>query len=171
MSAFPVVVFVVVIVRMIMNMIVVMMMVVIVAVIPGCRIGSTLGLERRVDHCNFGAELFEQRFDYRIAGDAQPPLQDLHRYVTVAEMPSETGERGKVGGARLDQRLGLGDDLDDVAVLEHQGVVSAKPHRLGQIEFDTGAPDSEQEALLNLTLRVGKDQSIDDSAAFAMGGR
>ena len=61
---------------------------------------------------------------------------------------------GKIVGAHLDQRLGLGHDLDQPAVVEHQRVVGAKPHRLGEIELDAGAFDPEQEALLRLALRI-----------------
>ena len=60
--------------------------------------------------------------------------------MAVAEMPGEPRERGKIGGARLDQRLGLGHDLDQLAVVEHQRVVGAQPHRLGQIESRRRCP-------------------------------
>ena len=120
----------------------------------GRRVGAAFRLERRVDRNELRAEALQQRLDRRIALEPQPPLQHLHRHVTVAEMPGQPRQRRKVGGARLDQRLGLGHHLDQAAVVEHQRVVGAKPHRLGEIELDAGAFDAEQEALLRLALRV-----------------
>ena len=73
--------------------------------------------------------------------------------------------------ANLDQRLGFGHDLDQFAVVEHQRIVGAQPHRFGEIELDAGAFDAEHEALLRLALRIGQDQRVDDGAALAFGGR
>ncbi len=75
---------------------------------------------------------------------------------------------GKIGRARLDQRLGLGHHLDQPAVVEHQRVVGAQPHRFGEIELDAGAFDAEQEALLRLALGIGQDQRVDDGACPAV---
>ena len=71
----------------------------------------------------------------------------------------------------FDQRLGFGDDLDQLAVIEHQRIVGAQPRRLGEIDLDAGAFDAEHEALFHLPLRVRQDQSVDDSAALALGSR
>ena len=118
----------------------------------------------------FAPRLCQQRLDRRIALEPQPPLQHLHRHMPVAEMPGEPRQRRQIGGARLDQRLGLGHDLDEGAVIEHQRVVGAQPHRLGEIELDAGAFDAEQKALLRLALRVGQDQRIDDGVGPPFGG-
>jgi len=156
-------------VRMIMSVIVRMIVRVVVAmimmVIMRLRIvGAAFGLERRVDRDHLGAERCEQFFDRRIALHPQPLLQDLHRHMPVAEMPGEPRQRRKVGGARLDQRFGLSDDLDQRAVIEHQRVIGAKPYVFGEIELDAGAFDAEREALLRLPLRMRQDQRVDDGS-------
>jgi len=77
-------------------------------------------------------------------------------------MPGEPRQRRQIVGPDLKQRLGLGHHLDQAAVVEHQRVVGAKPHRLGEIEFDAGALDAEQEALVRLTLRVRQAGAVRD---------
>jgi hypothetical protein len=89
--------------------------------------------------------------------------------MAVAEMPGQPRQSSKIGGARLDQWLGLGDNLDDPAILEHKGIVGAQPHGLGEIDLDARSLDPEQETLLHLTLREGKDQRVDDPASFTIG--
>jgi hypothetical protein len=161
-----------VIVGMIVAVVMIMVMVMVVAVVAGRRrVGAALGLEWRVDISKLGAEAFQQGLDRRIAAQPQPSFQNLHRHMTVAEVPGEPRQRGKVGGPRLDQRFGFGDDLDDAAVVEHQGIVGAQGHGLGKIDLDAGALDAKQEALLDLALCERQDQRVDDMAAFAVGSR
>src|SRR5215472_14844888 len=96
-----------------------MMMMIVGVVVPlgSWRVGAALGIKWRLDGDGFGAETRQQRFDRGIAPHAQAIGKELHRHVTVAEMPGETRERGEVLGARLDQRLGLRDHLNKSAVL------------------------------------------------------
>ena len=132
-------------------------------------IGAAFGLERRFDRNYPGAERRQQFLDRRIASEPQALLQNLHRDMPVAEMPGEPRQRRKIGGAGFDQRLGLGDDLDQRAVIEHHRVVRAQPHGLRKVEFHTGAFDAEQEALLRPPLRMAQDQRVDDVSALPSG--
>ena len=91
--------------------------------------------------------------------------------MAVAEMPGEPRQRRKVGGARLDQRLGLGHHLDQRAVVQHQRVVGAQPHRLGEVELDAGSLGAEQEALVRLALREVQQQRVDHRTAVTVGSR
>ena len=150
-----------VIVRMTVMMIVPVVMMVIVRLRV---VSSTFGLEWRVDRDHLDAERREQLLDRRIALHPQPLLQDLHRHVTIAEMPGQPRQHRKVGGARLDQRLGLSNDLDQRAIVEHQRVIGAKPHVFGEIELHAGPFHSEREALLRLPLRMREDQRVDDGS-------
>ena len=139
-----------------------MIMIVVMMIARGRGVGAALRLERRVDGDHFRAEALQQRLDRRIALEPQAALQHLDRHMPVAEMPGEPRQRRQIGGARLDQRLGLGHDLDQPAVVQHQRIVGAQPHGFGKIEFDAGALDPEQKALLRLALGVGEDQRIGD---------
>ena len=155
-------------VMMIMSMIVVM---VIVALIAHRRVvGAALRLERRIDGDHLGTEALQQRLDRRIGLEPEPALQHLHRHMAVAEVPSEPGERRQIGGPRLDQRLGFRHDLDEPAVVEHQRVVCAQPHRLGEVDFDAGAFDAEQESLLRLTLGMRQNKRVDGGRIPPLGG-
>jgi len=146
-----VIVTVIVIVPMVMGVMIVVMMIVIA---HHRVVGAALRLERRIDGNHLGAEALQQRLYRRIGLEPEPALQNLNRHVAVAEVPGEPRERRQIGSTRLDQRLGLRHDLDKPAVVEHQRVVGAQPHRLGEVELDTRAFDAEQEALLRLTLGV-----------------
>jgi len=149
----------------VMSMIMRMIVMVVVMMIVRLRVvSSAFGLERRVDRDHLGAERRKQLFNRRIALHPQPLLQDLHRHMPVAEMPGEPRQRRKVGGAGLDQRFGLSDDLDQRAVIEHQRVIGAKPHVFGEIELDAGPFHAEREALLRLPLRMREDQRVDDGS-------
>jgi hypothetical protein len=165
------VVVVVVVVIMVMVMVMMMMMIVTMMVVS-CRngVGAAFGLERCFDRHQLCAQRFEQRFDGRVPLDPKPPLQHFHRHVPVPEMPGQPGERGKVGGARLDQRLGLGHHLDRVAVVKQQRIISAQPDRLGEVKLDAGAFDAEHKPLVRLTLRVRQDQRVDDGGALPFSG-
>ncbi len=148
-----------------MVMVVMIVTVVVVMMLVAVRrrgIGASLRLERRLDGDDLGAEAFEQSLDRRVALEPQPAFQHLHRNMAVAEMPGEPRQTGQIGGSRLDQRLGLGHDLDQLAVVQQKRVIGAKAYRLGEIELDAGALDAEQKALLRRTLRVGQDQRVDD---------
>jgi len=144
----------------IVGMVVIVTVAVVVMVVPALmtirgrvRIGATFGFERRFDRDQTAAEVLQHGLDRRIAPQPQLAVENLHRHVPIAEMPGETGERGKVGGAHLDQRLGLGHHLDQTSILEHQRIVGSQPHRFGKIELHAGALDAEQKALLRLALR------------------
>jgi hypothetical protein len=142
-----------------------------VAVIAGGGfISSALRLERRVDGRDLGAETLQQRLDGGIALDPQPALQHLDRHMPVAEVPGKPRQARQIGRTRLDQRLGLGHDLNEPAGVEFQRIVGAKPHRLGKIQFDAGALHAEQEALLRLALRMGQDQRVERGGVPPFGG-
>lgn len=162
-------------VGMVVMTVVIVVMVIVVMVMMGVRrnrlVSTTLGLERRVDDGDLGAQAGKQRLNGRIACQSQPALQDLDRHVTVAQVPSYTGKSRQVGGTHFDQRLRLGNDLDQMAVVKHQSVVGAHPRRLSEIDLNARAFDAKQEALLHLALCIGKDQRVDDVTVFAVGSR
>jgi hypothetical protein len=156
----------------IMVMVMMMMIVTVMMMVVSCRngIGAAFGLERCFDRHQLCAQPFEQRFDGRVPLDPKPSLQHFHRYVPVPEMPGQPGERGKVGGARLDQRLGLGHHLDGGAVVKQQRIISAQPDRLGEVKLDAGAFDAEHKPLVRLALRVRQDQRVEDGGALPFSG-
>ena len=88
--------------------------------------------------------------------------QHLHRHVAVAEMPGKPRERVEIGGARLDQRLRRGDDLDQRAILEHQAIVGIKPRRRVQVDVDRDALDGGDADLAGAALGVVENDGVDD---------
>ena len=147
----------------VMVMVVVMRMIVMMmAVIArGRGIGATLRFERSVERDDLRAQALQQRLDRRIAFEPQPALQHLDRHMPVAEVPGKPRQRRKIRRAHLDQWFGLGHDLNESAVVEHQRVVGAQPHSFDKIELDAGAFNAEHETLLRQPLRIRKDQRID----------
>jgi len=143
----------------VMVMVVVVMMMAVIA--RGRGIGATLRFERSVERDDLRAQALQQRLDRRIAFEPQPALQHLDRHMPVAEVPGKPRQRRKIRRAHLDQWFGLGHDLNESAVVEHQRVVGAQPHSFGKIELDAGAFNAEHETLLRQPLRIRQDQRID----------
>ena len=161
---------------MVVAMVIVMMMAVIVMMIMIMAagrdgIGPAFRLERRLNGGKLGAEALEQFLDRRIGPQPQPPLEDLHRHMAVAEMPGEPRQRGKIGGSSFDQRFGLGHHFDQRAVIEHERVIGAQPHRLSEIELHARTFGAEQEALLRLALREVQQERVDHLTAVTVGSR
>jgi len=139
---------VIVIVAMIMMIVAVMTMVVMVVVmmpavvvmmrlilrVPATRIGAALGIERRLDLGHAGAKPSHHLLDHVIAADTQALGHDLHRQVSVAEMPGDAHEMQGIAGADFEQRLGRGDHLDQPSILQHQGVAAAQGDDLRQVQ-------------------------------------
>jgi hypothetical protein len=163
---------------MVITMIVVMMIVivtviVVVVMMPVTRrhVGAAYGVERRLDRHDLGAETCEERLDRRIAPHAQTVGEELDRNVTVAEMPREARERGEVLGASLDQRLRLGDDFDEIAVVELEQIAGAQRDRLGEIEREVCSLHASHAAARRPALFGREDQRIDDAAIGRRGGK
>ena len=153
------------------SVVVLVIMVMVVRFTGRRRVGSAFRLERRLDRDDLGAKPLQQCLDRRVRPQPQPLFQDLHRHVAVAEVPGKPRQRREIDRPCLNERLGLGHHLDQAAVVEHQRIVGAKPHRLRKVKLDAGALGAEQKALLRLALRKRQDQRIDDCAAFAIGRR
>jgi hypothetical protein len=148
----------------------VMMMIVMMMLADG-RVSATFRLERRLDRHDLGPKVLQQLFNRGVGPQPQPPFQDLHWHVPVAEMPGKPRQGREIAGARLDQRLSLGHHLDQATVLEHERIVGAQPQRFGEVKLDAGAFDAEQKALLDLPLRERQDQRIDGRVIAAIVGR
>lgn len=156
---------------MVMMAVIVVVMMMIVAVRDLRRVGSAFGVKWRLDVGQPCAERAQHRGERGIAANAQAVRHDLHRDVPVAEMPGEPGQRRQIGGARLDQRLGLGHHLDQGAIVEHQCIIGAKPYRLRKVEFDACPFDAEQETLLRLALGKREDERVKGGSNLPLGSR
>ncbi len=141
-------------------MVAMMMMVMIMVVIVTRR--RSVGLERRFDHGRLQAALLEQYLDLGIGPDPQPVGEQLDRSMAVAEQPGDAGERGRIGDARLDHRLGRRHDLHQLAVIEQQRVVRRERRRFLECELDAGAFAGEHETLLGGALGEIEDQRVGD---------
>jgi hypothetical protein len=150
---------------------VMVVMIVVVMVVSGFRrfVSSAFRLERGVDDGYFGAQTLQQRLDPGIAFEPQPPLQNLHRHVAIAEVPGEPRQRSKIGSASFDQRLRLRNHLDRTAAIQQQRIIGAQSHRFREIQLDARAFDAEQEALLRPALGMRKNERVDDGDILPFG--
>jgi len=90
----------------IMIMIMSVMMVIMVMMMRVARLRAcTIRLERRRERRQLRGGAGEQRLDLGVAEQTQSIGEDLHRHMTIAELPRDAGERGRIGDARLDQRF------------------------------------------------------------------
>jgi hypothetical protein len=149
----------------------VLFVVMIVMMVGTDGMSTAFRLERRLDGLNLRSEGLQRLLKRGVAAKANAIFLYLDRYVAVAEVPGQPCERLGIFDAHFEERLGFRDDLHNTTIVEHQCVVGTKTHRFGKIQFDAGPFDAEQKPALRLTLRVRKDQRVDDGAGFAVGGR
>jgi hypothetical protein len=167
-----VIVWVMVIVRMvvIMRVAVGMIMAMRMIVLRRCDVRAAFRIERGLDGDDLGAEAREQRLDRWIAAEAQPIGEELHRHVTIAEMPGKPRQRGEIMRARLDQRFRLGDHFDQGAVVEHEQVAHAQGDGLVEIELAARSLDSGHRTARGATALEIEDDRIDDMTVARPGG-
>jgi hypothetical protein len=150
--------------RVIMTVIVPAMRVIVVmpvmVVVMHRRIGAAFRLKRCFDQRRLCAERGEQGLDRVIAPRADTVGQQLHRHMAVTKMPGQPRQRGDIGGARLDQRLGRRHDFDQCTILKHQEVVGAQPHGAMQIDLHRAAFDARNGHMTGAALGVIEDHGV-----------
>jgi len=164
----------IVIIAMVMVVAVMMVMIVPVAVVMTSvgrrKVGAAFGIERRLDGGHFCAEPREQRLDRGVAPHTQPVREQLNRHMPVAEMPGEPRERGQVLRARLDERLRLGDHLDQGAVVEQQQIAHAQRDLFDEVESKARPLHAGRAAVRRPALLGREDHCIDDVFVVARSG-
>jgi hypothetical protein len=118
----------------------------------GARISAAFRVERRFKGDHSRAEALGHRLDDRIAADAQRFRRQFRRQVTVAKVPGDAGQRQRIRGADLRQRLWLGDHFHQAAVLELQAVAATQHRRIRQVEeeFEPANPSHDDAAAVAL---------------------
>src|SRR3569833_4205765 len=84
------------------------------------RVSAVLGIEHRLEKCEFRAKAAQHLLEHVIAPDAQVIAQDLHLCVAVADVPGEPREAGRARRRDLDQRLRLPRYAHNGSVLGEQ---------------------------------------------------
>src|SRR5215469_11819202 len=79
-------------------------------------IGPRLGIEWRFDNGERCAKTAQHILQHMIAADAKLFAHDLHVHMAVADMPGEPGERVRIRGRNLDQRLWFAANAHDTAI-------------------------------------------------------
>jgi hypothetical protein len=92
--------------------------------------------------------------------------QNLHRHVAIAERQDEARDRREILGPHLDHGLDVGHDLCELAVVEHQEIVSAQARRRRKIKLDTCALAAEHKTLLLAPIVKFQQQRIDHLAKW-----
>ena len=123
----------------------VLMLMLMIVVMP---VRAIVRLERRCHLDAFKPMLRHQRFDLGPLLQPDSIGQNLHRNMTIAEHQHESGHRGEFRDPHFDDRLDIGHDLRELAVVEHQQIVGAQPRRRRKVEFDTHALSAEHKTLL-----------------------
>ena len=116
-----------------------LMMTTVMPVHAAVAIGAALGIERRLDRRDHGAEAFEHRLDDMIAADAQPVAEQFRRQMAVAEMPGDADQMRGIARRHLGEVFRRRHDGDDAAVLEHQPIAMAQRHGARQVEQERSA--------------------------------
>jgi len=111
------------------------------------RVRAAFRLERLGDVTDASAKTAHHVFDHVIAADEEPLGGDRRRQMAVADVPGDAGERGRIRGADLGERLRRRPHRDRSAILEDEAVAVTQEGRLRQIEQEldtafTAKPDS-----------------------------
>jgi hypothetical protein len=102
-----------------------MIMVVTMGMIMPMR-AAVIGLERR-HHCGrLETAFLEQQPNRGVREHAQAMGEDLDRNVAVAQRQQQARRPGEILLTDLQHRLGIGDHLDEMAVVEHQAIIGAQ---------------------------------------------
>ena len=125
-------------VAMVVTAVIMAAMLVIVMIVGGLGRGGGIDaafrIERRLDGERAPAECLGHRLDHRIAANAQPLADDLHRQLPMTEMPGDSRHMGQIIAANLGQRLGRRHHFDQPAVVQHQGIAAAQRQLLLKVE-------------------------------------
>jgi hypothetical protein len=97
-------------------------------------IGTTFGIERRLDLDDARAEALHHSLDDMIAPDPQRLAHDLRRQMTIAEMPGETNQMERIVTADFEQWLRRRHDFDETPILQNQRIAAAQ--RYGSLEVE-----------------------------------
>jgi hypothetical protein len=155
-----------------MTMIVTTVAVIVMPVVMGMRlmlIGPAFRLERALDLHHLGAQPLEHVGDHVILTDAQPFRPDLRLQVPVAEMPGKPHLMQGIAPLHLEQGLGLGDDLDQAAILQLIGIAMRQRGRLGQVDQNLQPADGVDHATPAPTILEGQHDTIDDGLGVDLG--
>jgi hypothetical protein len=108
---------------------------IVIVVVTGARgIRSGFGIEWRIDRFGMTAEAFDHVSDDVVGTDPNSIAKQLHRQMTIAEMPGDTDQFSVVVTMNFQQWLGPGADLNDPAVFKSESVAVSQPHRLGKVD-------------------------------------
>jgi len=126
---------------MIMRVIVVLM--IIVAMRMACiGVGTTLGIEGRLDLDHARAKALHHRLDDVVAADAQALGHDLRWQMAVAEMPADADQMMRIVAPDLQERLRRRNHFDQPAVLQHQRIAAAQCNGILQVEQEFESPSA-----------------------------
>jgi hypothetical protein len=138
-------------------------MMVVMPVVVIADMDAALRLEGALDGSR-GAALPAHEFgDSRVVLDVKGVVRDLHQAVLAAEVPGEAREAQGILGLHLQQRLGRGHDLDELAVLEPQGVTVVDGGFHVEVEQDVGPALGSQRSLTAAASLVVEGDRGDDA--------
>ncbi len=92
-------------------------------------VSAAFRLEWSLDGDGANAEARQQGLGVAVACEAQAFRQDLDGDMAIPELPGETRKLADIGLAHFEQGLRLGDDFDQPAVIEHEGVAHPQHRR------------------------------------------
>src|SRR4051812_37053995 len=94
--------------------------------VPALGISAGFRIEGGLDAADSRAQPGDHVDDDVVPADSQPPADDLHRQMAVAEMPGDAGELDAVAAFDLGECLGGGAHPQVTAALDRQPVALAE---------------------------------------------
>src|SRR5690349_12461009 len=99
---------------------------------PG--IAAAFGRERRLDLASPPAQSLNQIGHNVVAPDQEARALDLHRQMTVAEVPGETEKPERIGCRDFEERFGCRMDLDPPGLFQGETIALTQECGLDEIE-------------------------------------
>jgi hypothetical protein len=133
-------------------------------------IGAAFGLERTLDLAHFCAEPLQHVGDHVVAPDPQPGRSDFRLEMPVAEMPGQPNQMPRVAAANFGDLLRFRDDLDQPAIVQHEGIAMGKRGAFGEVDQKRLAADRRHGAPPPAPVLEVQDDTVGERLADQVGG-
>jgi hypothetical protein len=96
-------------------------------------ISASLGIERRLNLLDMAAQALDHFLNDVIGPDANAVAEQLHRQMTIAEMPGDAHQFAVIMRVDFEQWLGTRADSNDATILQGEPVPVSQSHGLREI--------------------------------------
>lgn len=135
----------------------------------GC-VGAAFWIERRLDFPDSGPKADQHRGDYMIKPDQDALGFYRSGEVAVADMPGKPRQMVRVPRLDLEERLGLGPDLHDPAIVKDEAVAMPQHGGFGKVQEERQSSLGAHGNAAAVAIVMGERDHIGRSSGPCAGG-